>query len=399
MSSFLSEEQLFNFYKKNKLHFSYSPKIEEISDYFDQTYSINGSKILLNQYNNKSEEESYSIRYENSNIVDFIKNDLFNNNSYHKILSTTLYPEWLLFYISINKYESLRFFKNDFNKYIELFKYIAQIRYKKYVKLHVDRYVNNFENLNDFKKKLNNEFLIFLKSFERGEDELFDFLYFLNILRRTYKDIEKYKLMWNIETYIREVISLLLDKYIPTEKIYKKLGEGTYSELHEVHLLKDLYIEESKNHFQKIFLPKIKKLFSEATFERVMNYLAYNKKYENITLSYLEVIKYLNANKPNELVLGAMVRNMVLELEEIVKNKDNLATALDSIAFDKDLFIAKRKKHNVLKTGREYLDEVIEYTHEKESFEYNLLIYHAIRNYLAHHNLVMDNFFGVMKEK
>lgn len=196
-----------------------------------------------------------------------------------------------------------------------------------------------------------------------------------------------------IETYIREVISLLMDKNIPTDEIYKKIGGGDYSELHEVHVLKDLYIEESKKHFQQIFLPKIKKLFPEATVETVMNHLTYKKKYETIILSYLEVIKYLNANKPNELVMGAMIRNMILEVEEIIKGKNDLVSFLKNIALNEENFKSKKVNRGDCKTGQEYLEKALDFINEEETFDKYLLIYHAVRNYLAHHNINMDEFF------
>lgn len=400
---FLSDEKLFDFYKKNKLHFSSNPEKDEIAEYLNETIKINGNKILLKQYRNDKEKVLYDIRYSNESIIDFFLKDIYtNDNSYHKVSSETLYPEWLLFFIAINKFEALQGFKNNFVKHIELFKYIAQIRYKKYIKYNIVNYVNDLRNMDELKDTLHDKFMEYLKDSEKSENELFEFLSFLNLFRREVKDIEKYKLMWNLETYIREVIVLLLDKNISTEIIYKKIGGGDYSELHEVHILKDLYIEESKKHFQQIFLPEIKKIFPNATVETVINYLAYKKEYENIILSYLEVIKYLNANKPNELIIGAMIRNMVLEIEEILKEsticnedeRNGLFCYLNKLTSKDKKLKRLRDKINTKHSKEQQLNKLENrILCEEESFEKYLMIFYHSRNYLAHNQININKLF------
>lgn len=382
---FLSENEFYRFYDLNKLYISYMPDRKEMKELLlkNDEYRVYKNNLLTKQYS-----------YTSNDISNYIKNNLYDK----KMLShddEEFYPEWQLFYIAINKFEALQGFKNNFIKYLELFKYIAEIRYKKWLQYNLDYClcICEMKDKDKIKDLLKDDLMTYLNNSIQDEDNLFNFLYFLKELRRIAKDIEKYKLMWNIETYIREAISLLLDKGIPTEEIYKKLSGGTYSELHEVHVLKPLYIEESKQHFQQIFLPKITKLFPEATFEKIKSYLISKKEYENIILSYLEVIKYLNANKPNELVMGAMIRNMVLEVEEIIKGKMDLVGFLRSIALNKEDFQSKKVNRGDFKTGQEYLEKTLDFINEEETFDKYLLIYHTVRNYLAHHNINMDEFF------
>lgn len=391
---FLSENEFYRFYDLNKLYISYMPDRKEMKELLlkNDEYRVYTNNLLTKQYS-----------YTSNDISNYIKNNLYNK----KMLShddEEFHPEWQLFYIAINKFEALQGFKNNFIKYLELFKYIAEIRYKKWLQYNLDYClcICEMKDKDKIKDLLKDDLMTYLNNSIQDEDNLFNFLYFLKELRRIAKDIEKYKLMWNIETYIREAISLLLDKGIPTEEIYKKLGGGTYSELHEVHVLKPLYIEESKQHFQQIFLPKITKLFSEATFETVMNYLTYNKKYENIILSYLEVIKYLNANKPNELVIGAMIRNMVLEVEKIIRDSLSkppkyLNQCLEKLDIYNELFDAIRlecmyyKKSESCKQSITQINNII--TTKEDSLEKYFAIYYHSRNYLAHDKIDMDMFF------
>ncbi|MDO8453794.1 MAG: hypothetical protein Q7S59_04425, partial [Sulfurimonas sp.] len=147
-------------------------------------------------------------RYCKNNNIEF-KDDI----SKEYLVDSNLYPDWLLFYL----YE-------NFNKnYIVFFKYIAEARYEKYEK-------NIYKDNNKYTK-----------------DELYSFMYFLYIFHQELKDREKYKLMWNLEVYMLETMSLLISKNVLIDDIYRKVGNGcaTHSALQEVYVYQKLYIKES----------------------------------------------------------------------------------------------------------------------------------------------------------
>lgn len=402
---FLTKEQLFHFYKINKLHSSFSPKIEEILDYLNDDYSVNGSIILLDQYYDEKESNLYSIRYSNESINDFFLKDIYTNgNSYHKITSKILYPEWLLFYIAMNKFEALQFFKNNFIKHIELFKYIAQIRYKKYIQYQIKNYVNDLKKLDETKNELNNSFMKYLKDSEKKEEELLEFLYFLTEFRREAKTIEKYKLMWNIEIYIREILRLFADKKVILEDIYKKIGGGNrYSELHETYLLNSLYIKESKAFFAgSTRQERIKNIFNNSLNNNLLEDIFSNKRYEDIFLFYMEIIKRLNADKLSEIAMSGMIKGLILGIEEILKEstlcskdeRNGLFCYLTKLTGNISN-LKKLRNKITLKDSKELqlckLENII--LGVEESLEKYLMIFYHSRNYVAHNNIALDKFF------
>ena len=78
------------------------------------------------------------------------------------------------------------------------------------------------ENRKDHINAFNDSFNKLTKTLAEkiNEEELFSFLAFLWKFHNELKTKEKYKLMWNLETYITECIHLLTDKNIDFEYIY-----------------------------------------------------------------------------------------------------------------------------------------------------------------------------------
>jgi hypothetical protein len=293
--------------------------------------------------------------------------------------------------------------EKEFDKYLEYFKYIAEIRYKKYIKRNLKNYIcfEEYKNLSDIKTSLQNSLLEYLKKTEYETNELYEYLNFLYKFHQEFKDNEKYKLMWNLEPYVEEVIVLLRDKNIPLKEIYEevyKYMRSTYSVLHEIYIYKPLYIEESKPDFE-LYLRKINKLFnSNINIEEFISILRKNERNEDILFAYIELIKRFNANKMSEHIMGAMIKSIVLGVEEVIKDitkEKKLYDGLKKLAPNKELLENYKIQENKdYVSGDELLDSIDRLIVENnQSLEQYLAIYHASRNYLAHYNIDMNKFF------
>lgn len=385
---FFDDKDLKKYYKLNKLNDNYDDNIKEMIEK-DKLY-IHQDLFVMNNYT-----------YEFDEINNVILSNIYKSNS--NSTEHLVYPEWLLFFISIKK-EKVQFInEKEFYKYLEYFKYIAEIRYKNYIIRNVRNYIHfeQFKKVSDIKDSLHNSFLEYLKKSKYETEELYEYLNFLYKFHQELKDNEKYKLMWNIEVYIEETIALLLDKEISLKEIYGevyKCNRGTYSVLHEIYIYKPLYIEESKNHFE-LYLKNVNKLFnSNVDINQFISILTKNEKYEDILFSFIELNKRFNANKMNEHLMGTIARNMVLSLEEVIKDykeERKLLRCLESISEDKILLksyiIEEYKDYNSSDELLELLDKLI--CDNEQSLEQYLAIYHASRNYLAHYNIDMNKFF------
>ncbi|MDD2698341.1 MAG: hypothetical protein PHF17_06030 [Arcobacteraceae bacterium] len=385
---FFNEKNFKKYYKLNKLNDGYDDNIQE----FITKYQLQIHQDMF---------VSYGYRYEVHEI-----NNIFLSNIYELNVTSsehTLYPEWLLFLISIKKDKVQFISEKEFDKYLEYFKYIAEIRYKKYIKRNLKNYIcfEEYKNLSDIKISLQNSLLEYLKQTEYETNELYEYLNFLYTFHQKLKDNEKYKLMWNLEPYIEEVIILLRDKNIPLKEIYEevyKYMRGTYSVLHEIYIYKPLYIEESKPYFQT-YLTKINQLFnSNINVEEFIVILTRNERNQDILFFNLELIERFNANKMSEHIMGAMIKSIVLGVEEIIKDykeEKKLLKCLESLADDENLLntyiIKQYVDYHSSDELLELLDKLI--SEKNQSVEQYLAIYHASRNYLAHYNIDMHKFF------
>jgi len=418
---FFDEKKLKKYYKLNKLNDNYDDDIKEMIE--EHKLYIHQDLFVINNY-----------KYEFDEINNMILSNIYKSNA--NSTEHLVYPEWLLFLISIKK-EKVRFInEKEFYKYLEYFKYIAEIRYKNYIIRNVRNYINFKElgKVSDIENSLHDSLLEYLKKSEYETKELYEYLNFLYRFHQELKDNEKYKLMWNIEVYIQETIVLLLDKEISLKEIYEevyKYMRGTYSVLHEIYIYKPLYVEESKNHFE-LYLTKINKLFnSNIDINDFMSILTKNDKHKDILFSCIELDNRLNANKMNEHTMGAITRSIVLSVEEVIKNYISIKQfdmCLEKLAKDSTLFQNFRIKEKEYSNGNELLkllDNLIEKDERiyilkrikwsnyriqsnilnsmfqlneicfrpEISLEKYLAIYYSTRNYLAHYNIDMNKFF------
>lgn len=384
---FFDDKDLKKYYKLNKLNDTYNDNIEEIIE--EYKLFIHQDLFVISKY-----------RYEFDEINNMILSNIYKSNANSN--EYILYPEWLLFFISIKKGKVRDISEKEFYKYLEYFKYIAEIRYKNYIIRNVSNYINfkELKKLSDIKNSLHDSLLKYLKESQYQTKELYEYLNFLYMFHKGLKDNEKYKLMWNIEVYIEETIALLLDKEISLKEIYGevyKCNRGTYSVLHEIYIYKPLYIEESKNHFE-LYLKNVNKLFnSNVDINQFISILTKNEKYEDILFSFIELNKRFNANKMNEHLMGTIARNMVLSLEEVIKDylQNTLKQCVKDLAINKELLesymIYQPRDYNSSDELLELLDKLI--CDNEQSLEQYLAIYHASRNYLAHYNIDMNKFF------
>ena len=113
---FFNEKDLKKYYKLNKLNDNYDDDIKEMIEK-DKLF-IHQDLFVMNNYT-----------YE----LDEIKNVVLSNIYQLNINSTEhlVYPEWLLFLISIKKRKVNFVDEKEFYEYLEYFKYISEIRYKK----------------------------------------------------------------------------------------------------------------------------------------------------------------------------------------------------------------------------------------------------------------------------
>ncbi|GEM_PF-6394448 len=412
---FLSREKLEKYYKLNNLNDGYK---DDISEYLLDDLSLKVYHDLFVMSN---------FRYDAEELLSIIKSNLYLSNIESK--EAILYPEWILFFIAIVKKKVSFIHEKEFRDYLKYFKYIAEVRYKRYIIRNINNFIHHkhYGKSDDIKDDLYSQFLEYMNDSKFTTEELFSFLNFIYSLHLQLKENEKYKLMWNLETYIIETIKLLLDNDVPMTEIYSttyKGMRGTYSVLHDIHTYKPLYIEESKHYFQS-HLSKINDVFQiNITLDAFMNILISNEKYNDILFAYLELLKRFNANKRSEDVMGAMIKGVVLGIEEHIKNitiSDSLPLQLEELSNYKKLFNSIRIKEKEHQNNGDKLlaliDELIEKrelkylrlnlkwsekTHQSSLYPFQLkqnrlekylAIYYGARNYLAHNNIDMNKFF------
>lgn len=392
---FFREKEFKKFYKLNTLNDGYD---DNINDYLSDEYilKVESESILSSQ--------DITAYYEIDEISNFIKLNNYNFDGENNNLE--LYPEWLLFYMAIKKNKVDFIQERRFNDNLIFFKLIAEIRHKQYVIRNISNFIpfNQYRQVDEFKERMHNEYLIFLDNLNLDKDALFEYLIFLYEMHSRLKEKEKYKLMWNIETYIYEAIQLLRGKDISIDDIYLRVSKGTgshYSVLHDIYIYKPLYIKESQHYFQS-YLDKINNVFgNDISIDDLMNTLITKEEYENLFFSYIELIKRFNSNKKSEVVMGSLTRSTMLDVEEVLRGK----IGCTSPSLYKDCIKKICVGSHLLKTyydlitpdmqNDDFFIELKKLCEVSDSLEKYLMIYYHSRNYLAHKNIDMHEFFRV----
>jgi len=306
---FLKKEELEKYYKLNTLNDSYR---DNIIEYLleDLSLKIHHDSFLLYQ------DKRYHYKYSIEEITTIVKSDLYTLNT--NSIEIILYPEWLLFFIAIVKQKVFYISESDFRNNLQYFKYIAEIRYKKYIIRNIHNYIEKsteHENPNDFQKPLYYKLLDYSRNLKFEISELYNYLKFLYTFHDNLKENEKYKLMWNLEVYIMETVELLRNKGCIVEDIYQKAisWSSPDSYLHNIQIYKPLYIQENRDDFQENLL-KINEIFDiKINIEALMKILLSNEKYEDLLFYYIKLIERLNANKVSQNIMGALIKSIILK--------------------------------------------------------------------------------------
>jgi len=381
---FLNEDELKKYYKLNNLNDGYSDDTSE--------YLLDDDIPLMVQHDNFC---IYQYRYDRQEISTIIASDLYelNKDSNEEVL----YPEWLLFLIAIKKRKVSFVREDEFRRYIKHFKFIAEIRYKKYIIRNIGNYINlkEYKDAYIFQESLSDTLSKYSKNVQYKISEMYNFLNFLYDFHYQLKEKEKYKLMWNLEVYIMGTVNLLIECNVSTDEIYKqsiRFGTGGKAYLQNILIYKPLYIRENKNFFSP-HLEKINDVLNEnIQIDTLMNIFLANKKYEDILFSYMELLERLNASKISQDTMGAIIKGIVLGVEEYVKLE------LDREFFNGLNIISSNKFESLKnkmcpKKENNFFDCFNKIILEEDSLEKYLMIYYLSRNYLAHNNIDMTKFF------
>ena len=167
---FLNREEFEKYYKLNNLNDGYK---DDISEYLLDDLSLKVYHDLFVMSN---------FRYEVEEVLSIIKSDLYLLNTESK--EAILYPEWMLFFITIIKHEVSFIHEKKFRKYLKFFKHIAEIRYKKYIIRNIDNFLHHkyYGKSDDIKDDLHTKLFEYLIDAKFTTDELFSFLNFLFVI-------------------------------------------------------------------------------------------------------------------------------------------------------------------------------------------------------------------------
>ena len=233
---------------------------------------------------------------------------------------------------------------------------------------------------------------------------LYEFLIFLTNLYQDFKDIEKYKLMWNIETYIVEVIRKLISNGEKIETIYNKNIGGayscgnTFSILHEFYIYKPLYIKEKQVFIiSDAVIIKINELYNtDISKNDIWKIITSDEVYSHTFFLYLEITDKLNYDKIDEYSIATTLRSLVIDFEKIIRNylkcKDTtvLYDCIKNLNNDSKIFENLKNKLFIKNDILNSLNDIIK---ENESIEKYMLIYYSARNYIAHQKIDVKEFF------
>lgn len=383
---FLNEDELKKYYKLNNLNDGYSDDISE--------YLLDDDIPLMVQHDNFC---IYQYRYDSQEISTIIASDLYelNKDSNEEVL----YPEWLLFFIAIKKGQVSFISEDEFRRYIKHFKFIAEIRYKKYIIRNIRNYINlkEYKDAYIFQEPLSDTLSKYSKNVQYKISEMYNFLNFLYDFHYQLKEKEKYKLMWNLEVYIIETVNLLIEYNVPIDEIYKQSIRRGKAYLQNILIYKPLYIRENKNFFSP-HLEKINGVLNEnIQIDTLMNIFLANEKYEDILFYYMELIERLNASKISQDTMGVIIKGIVLGVEEYIRDVyecRGLYDCLKEIKPNSHEFDGLKKKIGERDSNTIFFEKFEKLIlDEEDSLEKYLMLYYHSRNYLAHNNIDMTKFF------
>jgi len=317
-------------------------------------------------------------------------------------------PMWKLFQIQLKQYSNQVFLnttrlKPDFKDYINCFEEVTMFLNNN---LSIDELSINSQRYKDF------------------------FQYLIN-LHYELKQHQQYKLMWNLEhTYIRTVIDICLENSIEYSTLEELTRHRQIPYLYTIYRGNDFkYFESQSHYFSGVinYFEKYKNLSKDKCFELLFS----NKKYYDTLHTIIELNEQTFKNRYKDYILTSLVRGIVLNIEELIKNKikDNKDFFEEKIKLIEEKESEKRKKDfkfkyfdlehylqilsdvekfKKIQPKLEFSNEIDK--HKRYSKQINFLsglqckekyflIFQKTRNYVAHNHIDFQQLFNDNAEK
>ncbi|MDO8453369.1 MAG: hypothetical protein Q7S59_02215, partial [Sulfurimonas sp.] len=128
-----------------------------------------------------------------------------------------------------------------------------------------------------------------------------------------------------------------------------------------------------------------------------------NEKYQETLFLITELTNRLNANKRSEVVMGAIIKGIVLGVEEHIRDwlksenieKKDFFKCIKRFKVSSHQFEPYYKMIQPNISNNDFFVQMKKLCEENDSLEKYLMIYYHSRNYLAHNNINMFEFFVI----
>ncbi len=409
--SFLKEDKFNKYFKINNSNKAF--KDNEFKEFIlnDYVLNIDMNSILSNdmmtptsipKYNNDKEILKSIMKL---NITEAYKQHFKYNTSTKTTCeffgveqNIVLYPNWQLFYISLKDLKSSNYPEKKFMSYISRFEEVVENVFKDYIIRNIENYIK-IENKSNLQKELYDELYNYQKKYFKDKKLLLDFLKYILELHFLFKENEKYKLMWNLEsTYIRNTIYILIETFeISYTDIIQELNKlGVTLETFQGSMLNELYIDKKTyiGENNLIFLNKIQKfknLFNKNfTNSEYLELLLNDEKIIDTLYSIVELEMRYFANKRSEDLISAILKGILLGIEEIIRDKikcddkNGIFRCIQKLSKDSELLDFFRDCIPQNAKDKDFFNGLSKLIKKDISIEKYLMIYNHTRNYVAH---------------
>lgn len=246
------------------------------------------------------------------NKKDFKRVARLNNVQLHKDKLDDNIPVWKLFYIQL---------QNNSSSLLE-----------------------EFDNNADFFEELTRLYYLKAQISKIDTKKYKKFFRLLIHMHHEFKQHQQYKLMWNLENfYLRKVIKLLLGNGVTFAKLVKMSSIEDKLYLYSIHKGNDQeYFESYSNFFIKDEMLQFFKSKYSLTKEQVTNLLFSNREYYPTLHSIIELYMRYRRFHYNEYLLLALLRSVVINVENQVKNSIGEYTKKEN---DKNRYVMENIKN------------------------------------------------------
>jgi hypothetical protein len=316
---------------------------------------------------------------------------------------TLLYPNWQLFYLGLESVISATYEQQQFSEEVENFQKISEIIQKEYWvrNIRCDLIFDSIEGGITFQEHLHEHLSAYKLSIYNNTANLIGFLKYLLHLHYIFKENEKYKLMWNLESsYIRTCIYMLMEygmSYfeIVVEANQNRIGSQR-TDLNYIYTDTKSYVQANNFSYANAsivtFINNV--LNTEFDQQRVVDMLNGNERYLAVLDSIIELNQRYYGNKLSERTVMAVTRAVVLDVEEIIKEYlqvencklFNCLSSLDS-SITYGGITGKESNKDFLNKFTNLIKDT------PESVAKYLMIYYHTRNYIAHNIVEFNSFF------